>query len=177
VRILLFILLGVAAAVVMLLIVGLLLPRRRAVSSRVRVAAPAARIYPLLADLGAGWQQWSPVLRTDGVEVEVGQRLAGAGASLTWNGKAGSGALTLTAVEPERSVDYDMQMGFAGITAHGRLELADDGGATAVTWTDEIQVGGNPLLRWMAWAMEGMRRKNLDQGLSAIESAAEAGER
>jgi hypothetical protein len=58
---------------------------------------------------------------------------------------------------------------FEGIFAYERTAAG-----TRVTWTDRGDVGGNPLMRWMALAMDPMMGPTFEKGLADLEAAAKA---
>ena len=60
----------------------------------------------------------------------------------------------------------------AGITL-GKIELKRGGADTVVAWSDELSVGANPVWRWLAFAMDGIRTSNVNKGLAALKQVAE----
>lgn len=169
---------GVVAfgAVICGVIVGtMVLGKSRVVSSSVSIAAPEEVIYMLLADLKYGWPQWSPLMENagSGTELEYGVTTSGEGATVRWNGKAGKGAVTLTQCIPLQRLEYETTMALGGMVARGTIDVRRESSATVVTWTDELSVGPNPMLKWLALAMDGFRKKNANQGLAELKRVAE----
>jgi hypothetical protein len=81
----------------------------------------------------------------------------------------------LTADTPNVSIFYRTKLSFARMTAVGAIELRRDSSATVVTWRDELSVGSNPVWKWLARAMDGLRQRNVTRGLAALKHVAEHG--
>ena len=75
----------------------------------------------------------------------------GAGARWTWDSKSeGKRDMTFTAVEPDRPVDDRLAFPDFGSTATGSLVFDSVSPTTTrVTWTNEGDLGMNPMMRWM----------------------------
>lgn len=169
-----------AAAIVCLVLVagtlagGMMLPGARAVTHTVEIEAPPETTYRFLSDLRAGWRHWSPLVPdAEGIAVDYGVETAGIGASVSWRGKAGAGSLRLTDCVPPRRLAYESRLDLGGMFAQGSFDLKPAPAGTVVTWQDELTVGKNPLLRWLAFALDGMRQRQLAQGLAALKRVSE----
>ncbi len=153
---------------------GSLLSRSRLASHEVEIAAPPEAVYPLLWDLKGGWAQWNPLLAGPAnLSLEFGTETAGEGAAVAWRGRAGAGSLRLTACAPPRSLTYETTSSLGNLSARGTIELLPAPSGTRVVWKDELAVGRNPAARWLALAMDGMRKRQLRAGLSALKQACE----
>ena len=162
------------AIVVALVGGGMALQKSRTVSGTVVIEASEQTVYRLVSDLKSGWPQWSPLVPAgNGMVIEYGTPTSGEGATVKWTGKAGSGALTLTACAPELEVAYRTTLSLGGMSGLGKLELRSVHPATVVSWSDELSVGANPAWRWLALAMDGLRERNVKQGLAALKRVAE----
>jgi hypothetical protein len=154
---------------------GMVLRDTRVVSGTVAIAAPESVVYGLLADLKSGWTQWSPLMtaRDAGIALEYGVATSGQGATVTWNGKTGQGSITLTECVPLHSLSYQTTLGLGGMVAAGTIDLRREDSRTIVGWKDELSVGSNPIWRWLALAMDTIRRNNINQGLAALKQVSE----
>jgi uncharacterized protein YndB with AHSA1/START domain len=163
--------LGVAAV--------LLLAARQPDTFRVQrstlVAAPAERIFPLIADLRQ-MNSWNPFVKRDPqVRGTYSGPGAGPGATYVFEGKqAGSGSLrvTDTAVPTRVAMKLDMS---APMAAHNDVlfTLAPEGGATRVSWTMQ---GPSPFLgkvMGVVFDMDGMVGGAFEEGLAELKVRAE----
>ena len=156
-----------------LLMAGLLVPPRRTLVRSVTISARPPKVYPLVSNLRNGWPKWSPMAtQRDGAVFQVQGPASGLGATGRWDGAAGSGSLTISRAETNRLVAWEVDTGIAGLRSTGRLDLLPGaGGCTRVTWTDDIELGSNPLVRWLGVAMERMRARDLERGLEDLKRA------
>jgi hypothetical protein len=101
------------------------------------VAAPAERIFPLIADLRQ-MNSWNPFVKLDPqIRGSYSGPAAGSGATYVFEGKqAGSGSLRVTGTEVPTSVAMKLDMS-SPMAAHNDMlfTLAPEGGATRVSWT------------------------------------------
>jgi hypothetical protein len=165
---------ALGAVVVGLVAGGMALRKSRVVTGSVTISAPDETVYELVSDLKTGWPQWSPLVpEGDGITLEYDAQTSGKGAKVRWTGRAGSGALELTDCAPGLRVSYGTTMSLGGMSAVGRIDLQRRESAVVVSWSDELSVGTNPLWRWLAFAMDGLRKKNVAQGLAALKRASE----
>ncbi len=158
----------IGGALVIFVVVGLLLPGTWSVERSRTISAPVESVFPLLADLQQ-WELWThwPELRgrTDGP-------LSGAGATRSWDDpQYGSGVLTVTAVESDRLVSYEVSVDDGAIRISGRLALEGVPGGSRVTWTEEGDFGWNPLLAYMALTMDRMQGTELEKSLDRLAAA------
>ena len=166
------------AAVVMLVAVvlagGLLISPTYSVQRGVLINAPAAKIYPLVASPKA-WQRWSAWNQRDPqMKVSYSGPDSGAGASWSWSSKSeGDGRMTFTAAEADKRLAYELYFPDFGSTASGALTLQPEGAATRVIWSVDGDMGSNPVLRWLALAMDSMVGKDFDAGLANLKALAE----
>lgn len=162
------------AAVVGLAAAGMALDRSRLVSGEVTIAATDARVYELVSNLESGWSKWSPLVpQGEGMSMKYGPQTSGNGARVEWTGRAGTGALELTDCAPGERVSYRTTLSLGGMSALGKITLERKPSGVLVSWRDELSVGSNPVWRWLALAMDGLRKRNIRQGLDALKCVAE----
>ena len=154
-----------------------LLPREAEIRATRDIAAPPAAVYALAADLRR-FGQWSP-WREFGPEVRtVLSGAAGAvGQTLSWSSddpSLGSGTLVLTALEPDRLIATEIDLGGAD-RADTVLGIAAAGGGSRVTWALAADLGDNPIGRYL-WVLSGARLRieaQLANGLARVAAHAE----
>lgn len=164
-------LLALLAAV--LLIGGLLLKPNYRVERSLLMQAPPERIYAEL-DSAAGWQRWGVWYRRDPqMQQQVGGPARGVGAHWQWTSASqGNGRIELTAAEPGRRVAYELRIDDFD-PSRGELRLVPEGQATRVIWLMQGEVGGNPLKRWFALAMDPLVGPDFEAGLAQLQQIVE----
>ena len=141
---------AVLAVVVLVLLffgIGLVLPSGFKVQRSVEIAAPAERVYALIA-APAQWKAWSVWNQRDpAMVIQYAGPPAGAGASWSWQSKTeGNGKMDFTAVEENRKVSYQLSFPDFGMQSAGVLLIEPVGSGVRVTWTNEQPSSGTGLL-------------------------------
>jgi uncharacterized protein YndB with AHSA1/START domain len=168
---------SVVAVVVLIglvLVIGWMLPSSFKVQRTAVIAAPPDKVYAYIAD-PRQWKAWSVWNRRDpSMQVQYAGAASGAGAKWSWQSKSeGNGAMEFTAAVPNERVDYSLSFPDMGMTSRGALRLAAEGGATRVTWTNEGDMGGNPLYHYFALFMDRMVGPDFEGGLANLKALAE----
>ena len=162
-------------ALAALLFVGgyALSPKFVAVRSTV-IAAPADKVYALIAD-PREWKRWTVWNQRDpAMQITYSGPASGAGAGWAWKSKSeGDGKMTFTAAEANRRLAYDLFFPDFGTTSTGSLDLAADGASTKVSWTINGDMGSNPLFRWMALFGDRLTGPDFEAGLANLKALAE----
>ena len=162
------------ALVVIAAVIGLFLPSAYRVERSVVVNASPEEIHPLVNDLNQ-WPRWQPWDKADPTIVTtIGSRSVGVGASQSWTGDSGKGALTLTSSDAAKGVDWDLRFDDA-FDAKAGLQYAPNSGQTAVTWYREGDAGWNLLARYFGLAMDTMVGSMFEDGLRSLKREAESG--
>lgn len=141
IRILSYVLAGVAFAALAIVVTGFFLPREHSASVRAHYNTPPQQIYEAIVDVAAG-SAW----RTGLDSVQILKQ-----APLKWREFASWGNLTMVldeATSPSRIVSRiaDTSEGFGGTWTY---EIVAEGTGSAVTITEEGEVY-NPLFRFMS---------------------------
>jgi uncharacterized protein YndB with AHSA1/START domain len=172
--ILIKIVVGLAVLVGLLALIGMLLPKQFRIERSIVIAAPAEKIYPLIAD-PRNWPKWGVWNRRDpNMKVEFSGAASGAGANWSWQSKSeGNGAMAFTAADPNRQITYQLTFVDFGMVSKGVLALAASGTGTQVRWTNEGEFGGNPFMRYFGLMMDRMVGKDFDAGLNNLKQLAE----
>lgn len=168
--------LGIAAAVAIATVVIALQPSAFVVERSVSIEAPAAHIYPRIASVRAmdEWSPWvkmDPQMKTvyDGPDTGVGSRSS-------WEGpQMGKGRVTVTAVEPVRTIEMKLEM-LAPMEATNRVvfTLEPRGTATDVTWHMEGTNGFVGKAMSLVMDMDRMVGGEFAKGLAALKMLVES---
>lgn len=164
----------VGAIALAAVLVGLFLPSTFAVRRSIDIAAPADRIYDYVVE-PRKWRQWSVWTRRDPqMRIVYSGPPFGMGARWSWESKSeGSGTMEFTRVEPDRRVEYALVFPKFNMRSTGALAIEPMNGVTRVTWTNDGDVGGNPLKHYLAAAMDRIVGPDFEQGLANLKALAE----
>jgi uncharacterized protein YndB with AHSA1/START domain len=161
--------LGLAVLAVLLLAIGLVLPAHFRVERTVSVNAPADKVYSLLVD-PREWKRWTAM------KINYGGPTAGVGARWSWESKTeGNGTMEFTEALPNQRLGYRLSFPDYGMQSAGVVTIAPAGNGVRVSWTNEGEMGANPINRWFGLLMDRMVGKDFDAGLVNLKKLAEAG--
>lgn len=160
---------------VLVVIVAFLLPSQSHIEVSTKIDAPIQTVFDKVNDL-RNWESWSPWKTMDPLmEMSFSNPPAGKGAFLNWHSdvaKIGSGKLTLAEVVPQQRVlivmdsdqsrDHTSQMTFQEVR-----------GKVRVTWSTDISLGRNPLLRYNGLFRRGAMRNLFETGLQSLKKNTE----
>lgn len=163
---------AVLAAAVLTALVLAALPRSWSVERSLTIAAPEAKIAPLIVDLRR-WQEWSPWNKSSAplarFTYEGPQQ--GVGARWLWLGpEIGRGSLEITAEIPgyislAQAIDGDT------VNASATFSFQKQGDSTLVTWRDS---GELPLFGGVfAGEVERTLGKKMETGLQRLKASVE----
>lgn len=167
---------GGAVLLLGLLALGFFLPGTWTATVESTLTVPASRLQPFL-DAPEGWRAWT-TWPDSGLTRSGPER--GAGARMAWDDpEVGSGSFTIEAVDPDGGVTYAVEVaGEAGspMRTRGSIALRSGAAGTVVRWTEEGDLGSNPLMGYWAPFMERAQsaemRKSLDR-LADVAAGAE----
>jgi effector-binding domain-containing protein len=161
--------------VVLFCVIGLLLPRHVVVKRSVTISRPASLVFATVNSfvLFPKWSPWQD-LDPNMSQTTDGPR-DGVGAKLIWKGndKVGSGTQLITAATRDQSVASDLDFGDMGV-AKSVVTLTPDGAATRVTWSVDVDMGGNPIGHYIGLTMDGMLGKDFASGLGKLKTLIES---
>ena len=171
-RWLVILLLGLMAVLV---VGGYLLSPKFTVARSTTVAAPAEKVYALIAD-PREWKRWTVWnARDPAMQITYSGPPTGAGAGWAWTSKTeGDGKMSFTAAEPNRRLAYSLYFPDFDTTSTGALELESGGAKTKVTWVMHGDMGSNPIFRWMTLFGDKMVGPDFEAGLTNLKALAEA---
>lgn len=170
------ILIAFAALVALVLVIGLVLPSKYRVERSTTIQAPAEAVYASVANLKR-WQDWAPwnAGKYPGNQWMFGGPEVGVGAVHSWSGEdVGTGTLSLTQADPKTGVAYDMSLEHGRYVMHGRISFEPAGSGTRVTWVDEGDLGGNPLMHYLRFPLQSRLGRDLEQALAQLKKQVEA---
>jgi len=167
--------LAVVGAIALALVVGgLFAPSKFLVSRSTVINATPKKIYDLVVEpkLWAGWSEWNR--RDPGMRITYKGPPFGMGARWEWVSKTeGSGSMEFTHVEPDKAVEYSLYFPEYNMRSSGALRLEPEGNATRITWTNQGDVGGNPLKHYLALSMDRLVGPDFEAGLANLKALAE----
>lgn len=172
-KLLLKILGGFAALLVLLVLVAFLFPRTYRIERSAVIKAHPDVVHAQIADLKA-WKSWGAWQERDpGMTISYSQPASGVGAWSSWiSEKEGSGKMTITQQTPTR-VAYTLEFPDFGTKSNGALALAPEAQGTRVVWTDEGDLGMNPLNRWFGLFLEKIIGPDFERGLENLKKRVE----
>jgi len=164
------------ALVAVFVVVGLVfLPASVHVERSAVIDASPAEVYPLVASLER-FNEWSPWADLDPAAVyEFTGPAAGVGARMTWRSdkpEVGAGSQEVIAATENREVTVRLAFEGQGEALAGWTLEPQDGG-TLATWSFDMGLGMNPVLRWMGLMIDGPIGADYERGLSRLKEVAE----
>ena len=168
------ILIGVIALVLLFAAVGLALPSKFRVERSVAIAAPAEKVYALVA-APREWKRWTVWNQRDpNMQVQYAGPEAGAGARWSWKSASeGSGEMEFTAAVPGQQIAYRLAFPEFGMQSMGLLRIEPQGSGVRVSWSNEGEMGANPLNRWFGFFMDRLVGPDFEAGLNNLKRIAE----
>ena len=164
----------IVVIIVVVVVVGLFLPTSYTVERSIVIDAPPAQIHEYVGDLNK-WDAWEPWKEEDpSIVVTHGEKTKGVGASQSWVGNSGDGALTFTKDSAVEGIEYDLVFDDGTYVCQSAMKYDPlEDGETRVTWTmagdmDAPVVGG-----YFALMMDSMVGKMFDQGCANLKNTVE----
>ncbi len=130
--ILIRIFIGLIVLVLALAVIGFFLPNKFRIERSVTIAAPAEKIYPMIAET-RNWRTWTMWNERDpDMKIDYSGPASGAGAKWVWQSKSeGNGAMEFTAAELNKGVTYKLSFPEFGMNSIGVLSLTPDPSGTS----------------------------------------------
>jgi len=157
-------------------VIGLFLPAKYSVERSVVISATPGEIHEYVGDLKK-WDDWAPWKEDDpSIVVTLGEKTSGVGASQSWVGESGTGALTITESSPDKGVEYDLLFDGGTYECVGSMKydrLPD--GDTKVTWVMSGDMGKSLASGYFALLMDTMVGNMFEKGLKNLKRVAEKG--
>ncbi|MEI7982846.1 MAG: SRPBCC family protein [Bacteroidota bacterium] len=157
-----------------LLIVAYLLPKNYKVERSIYINADKELIYNLTSNFQK-WTVWVPWTKEmDSTAVfEITGPDGQIGTTWKWNGKKmGDGTMTASELVPGKLIAYDLSFAQGKYKSKGKI-LINEGDSCQVSWSDEGDLGYNPLNRFMGLFMGKMMGPDFEKGLAKLKKIAE----
>ena len=170
------VLLVVVVLVALFLVIGLFLPSRYRVERIVVIQAKPAAIYGQISNF-KNWLQWTAWNQTKypDMQVKFEGPETGVGSGYSWEGKStGQGSIKFTSAEPDKGISYDLAFEHGKYKSAGSITLEQAGENIKVTWTNEGDLGGNPVNRYFGLMMDRMIGPDFAEGLNNLKRKVEA---
>ena len=169
-------LLTILLILIIIVVIGLFLPTSYTVERSITIDSTPEKVHEYVGDL-TKWDEWTPWEEEDPtIVVTRGEKTKGVGASQSWVGDSGDGALTITKDSPEKGIEYELV--FEG----GQYEcqsaviynvIGDN--ETEVTWIMSGDMKSPVIGGYFAILMDTMVGDMFDRGLKNLKSTVEKG--
>jgi len=160
--------------IAVLVIIAFILPKTYKVERVVYISADKDLIYSLTSNFNK-WDLWVPWTKEmDSTAVfEIQGPDGQVGTIWKWKGKKmGEGTMTATELIPGQLVAYDLSFNNGKYQSKGKVVI-EAGDSCKVSWTDEGDLGYNPMARYMGLFMEKMMGPDFEKGLAKLKKIAE----
>jgi len=161
--------------VAILVIIAYLLPRQYKVERSITIGADKTLVYDLTCNMKK-WDLWTPwnknvdttaLFELSGNDCEVGT-------IWKWKGEIlGNGELIVTEAVPGESFGYDLIFDEGKYQSKGGFKYDEVNDSVLIIWTDEGDLGFNPLNRYMGLFMDKMMGPDFEKGLTKLKEVAE----
>jgi effector-binding domain-containing protein len=160
--------------IAVLVIIAFILPKTYKVERIVYINADKDLIYNLTSKF-TKWHLWVPWTKEmDSTAVfEIQGPDGQVGTIWKWKGKKmGEGTMTATELIPGQLVGYDLSFNQGKYQSKGKVTI-EPGDSCKVSWTDEGDLGYNPMARYMGLFMEKMMGPDFEKGLAKLKRITE----
>jgi len=159
---------GGAVLMIALLFIGFLLPKEWSAVAEGQIDAEVAEILPFL-DSPEGWRIWTTW--PDSTNRLGPER--GAGSEIRWaDAELGSGSFRIERAGSD-GVSYAVEVAGVGrpLITRGRIELTPSSAGTVLRWSEEGDLGSNPLMGWWGLWMERLQGTELTKSINQLAAA------
>jgi hypothetical protein len=154
--------------------IGSMQPRIATLERSVLINTGSERVFQEVSSLRqfVTWSPWSA--KDPSMQQTFTGEDGSIGSIYSWQGnrKVGKGSMTVTAVDPGKRTELELDFGFSKAQVAFVVEPAGD--QTKVTWKFESDFGGNPMMRLMQPAMKKFVGKDYAAGLDNLKKKLEA---
>ena len=168
-------LLALVVLIALLLIGSLFIPGRYHVERSVVIDAPPEAVFSFVnqVKLWPSWIAWTTAKDPTLINTFSGPD-SGVGAAMSWDGKKmGQGTFIFTAAEPKGGVKYDLSFDHGKYNSKGALTFTAEGKGTKVIWSDDGDVGRNPIGRYFSLMFDKLMGPDFEEGLNNLKKKAE----
>jgi carbon monoxide dehydrogenase subunit G len=160
---------------ILIILAAFFLPSRYKVERSLLIQAKPDAIFPLLNDLKRWpeWTAWNSQREPSLVYAYPGPVSAGVGAVQSWTAQSGNGSIKLTAADPLQGVAYELNFNEGRFISTGRIQLLPADQGTRVVWTNEGDLGSNPVGRYLGLLMDKWMGADFELGLQNLKAKTE----
>lgn len=165
------IIIWIVAILAILVVVSYLLPGKYHVERSIVITADKELIYDQFCDFN-NWENWTPwgVKMDSTVTYEIIGSPCEEGAIQSWTGNViGEGQLLITSTVPDERMEYELSFEGGKYKSDGAFIIEPEEEAYILTWTDEGELGYNPIARYMGLMMESMIGPDFEKGLKNLK--------
>jgi hypothetical protein len=151
-----------------------MLPQALHIERSTVIARPAAAVFPYINSLHKA-NEWSPWADYDpNVKMSYSGAEEGQGAKMSWSGndKVGTGSQEITQSVLNRKVASDLKFG-AQAPAKAALTLTTTDAGTKVVWSLDIDLGNNPIARYVGTTLDAKVGADYERGLAKLKALVE----
>jgi hypothetical protein len=149
-------------------------PRAVHVERTTVIDRPAASVFPYINSLRRA-TEWSPWAEYDpSVRMTYAGAEEGVGAKMSWagNDKVGTGSQEITQSITNRKVASDLKFG-SQAPAKAALTLTTTDAGTKVVWSLDIDLGNNPIARYVGTSLDSKVGADYERGLAKLKALVE----
>jgi len=160
---------------IVLVLVSLALPSSYKVERTLVIKAKPETVFTLVNTLKQ-WPEWSAwtVARYPDMQITYSGPEAGVGATYSWSGKSsGDGSLKIASSDPQTGITYDLDFEHGKYVSKGVLSLRPVEEAVEVKWTNQGELGWNPVSRYFGLLMDRMMGPDMETGLRNLQRRVE----
>lgn len=137
--------------IILIIVIAFLLPRSYRVERSIVIGAERSTIYQLTCNLKK-WDLWTPWTRD--IDTTAIFELSGndcePGTIWRWDGEMfGEGEILITEVVQGELFTYDLMFDKGKVVSKGSMKYTQENDSVRVVWTDEGDLGWNPVARYM----------------------------
>lgn len=157
-----------AVAFISLLLIGLVLPGTWEVERSLEMPAVPERVFAYVNEVSR-WEAWTD---WPAAAAERFGPASGVGAGRSWNDpEFGDGVFTIVESVAGERVRYRVEVEEGSMITEGVILLDAIDGGTRVTWREAGDFGWNPILGYVARAMERLQGREMEMGLERLREA------
>ena len=164
------------AVIVLLVVISFMLPSKIHVERSAAIGAPANVVFMQVNNL-RNWNNWMPYNKIDPeMKIEYNGKEEGTGAGYSWsseNSQVGNGKITITESKPNELIVTALDFMENG-NATGSFKFEPSGSETKVTWGMDMDMGMNPIARYLGLFMDQLMGQDFEKGLRDLKSVSES---
>ncbi|SMO44155.1 SRPBCC family protein [Solitalea koreensis] len=166
-------LLAFIALLFLLVIISFFLPSAYKVQRSTIIKAPVDQVFAQFNDLNS-WLKWN-AFDDDFKDIKytTSNPSSGAGATQSWLSKKMNGSMTITESIPNKLVKLTLLFEGFNDPLLGEVQFDEVPEGTKVTWTDEGNMGNNPMYKIMGLFMDSMMGKNMEKSFLNVKGICE----